>query len=214
MNEIRLSNLQPPFISGVDNSASEIWFNKVSFLRGKNCLLSAASGAGKTTLFACLFGERKNFKGNIFFDLSNISTFGDREWNVVRRNFISHVFQDLRLFDELTVIENIGLKNCLTRHKRKEDIRLMLEKAGIADKAGERVEHLSWGQKQRVAIIRALCQPFDFLLLDEPFSHLDRDNIAIMTGIIGEEITARGAGLIICSLGDEHGFEYQQKIRI
>jgi ABC-type lipoprotein export system ATPase subunit len=211
MKEIRVSNLQPSFISNTGRPASEIWFNKVSFQKGSNYLLSATSGAGKTSLFAYLFGERKDFEGNIFFDLQNISTFGHREWTHVRRQAISHVFQDLRLFDELTVIENIELKNRLIRHKTKADIRHLLEQSGIADKIDKPAEHLSWGQKQRVAIIRSLCQPFDFLLLDEPFSHLDRDNTAIMTRIIQAELSSRGAGLILSSLGEEYGFEYQRK---
>ncbi|MDR0686504.1 MAG: ATP-binding cassette domain-containing protein [Dysgonamonadaceae bacterium] len=214
MKEILISNLQPSFILDSDKPMSEVWFNKVSFQKGKNYLLSASSGEGKTSLFAYLFGERKDFRGNIFFDLQNISTFGDHEWNRVRRCALSYVFQDLRLFEGLTVMENINLKNCLTRHKKKDDIYFLLEQSGIANKANEHVKRLSLGQKQRIAIIRALCQPFDFLLLDEPFSHLDRENIAIMTGIIRKELSARGAGLVLCSLGEEYGFEYQQRFRL
>jgi ABC-type multidrug transport system ATPase subunit len=70
------------------------------------------------------------------------------------------------------------------------------------------VKTLSLGQRQRVAIIRALCQPFDFLLMDEPFSHLDDDNIAILTELIGSEVEKQKAGMILTSLGSEYNFTY------
>ncbi|MEA3462965.1 MAG: ATP-binding cassette domain-containing protein, partial [Bacteroidota bacterium] len=61
---------------------------------------------------------------------------------------------------------------------------------------------LSFGQQQRVAIIRALCQPFDFLLADECFSHMDRDNSLTAYQLIRAECEARSAGLILTSLNE------------
>jgi ABC-type lipoprotein export system ATPase subunit len=212
MKRISLFSVKPSFIPVGEQSASEIWQREVCFDKGGIYLLSAASGAGKTSLFAYLYGERNDYGGNIFFDDRNISTFGDREWNSVRKQSVSHVFQDLRLFDGLTVMENIELKNRLTGCFRRSLIARWIERAGIADKTDERVENLSQGQRQRVAIIRALCQPFDFMLLDEPFSHLDEKNIAIMSEIISEEVCRLRAGLIVCSLGEEYGFEYSKKL--
>ena len=58
------------------------------------------------------------------------------------------------------------------------------------------------GQQQRVGIIRALCQPFDFILLDEPVSHLDSRNNLIAARIIAEEADRQGAGIISTSVGN------------
>jgi ABC-type lipoprotein export system ATPase subunit len=214
MKSIQLNRIQPPFLASAEQTASEIWFKDTVFEKGECYLLSASSGAGKTSLFSYLFGERKDYKGQILFDEQNIASFKENEWHTIRKTSVSHVFQDLRLFDELTVMENIELKNSLTDCFRKSLISQWLEHAGIADKTNIRVEKLSYGQKQRTAIIRALCQPFDFLLLDEPFSHLDNNNIEIMTEIISEEITRRRAGLIVCSLGEEYGFDYTKKLNL
>ena len=60
---------------------------------------------------------------------------------------------------------------------------------------------LSFGQQQRVAFIRSLCQPFDFIFLDEPISHLDDENSAIMSQLLMEETEKQGAGVIVTSIG-------------
>ena len=65
------------------------------------------------------------------------------------------------------------LKNQLTHFKSETQIRHWFEQLGIADKIDARVGQMSFGQQQRVAALRALVQPFDFLLADEPISHLD-----------------------------------------
>ncbi len=78
--------------------------------------------------------------------------------------------------------------------KKKKEILSFFEQLGIADKINVKAGKLSFGQQQRVAFIRALCQPFDFLFLDEPISHLDDDNSRIMGELIIAEAKAQGAG--------------------
>ena len=85
--------------------------------------------------------------------------------------------------------------------KTQEQIGRMLEAAGIADKRDVPVEKLSFGQQQRVAFIRCMCQPFDFILLDEPVSHLDAANGKLLSGMLLEEAQAPGAGLVVTSVG-------------
>lgn len=100
-------------------------------------------------------------------------------------------------------MQNLRLKNQLTHHKTEAEMGALLDRLGIADKANEPVARLSIGQQQRVAIVRAVCQPFDFILLDEPVSHLDRKNNLIVAEIIAEEANRTGAGIVTTSVG--HG---------
>lgn len=69
---------------------------------------------------------------------------------------------------------------------------------------------LSFGQQQRVAFIRMLCQPADFMLLDEPMSHLDERNAAVMAGILLEEVRTNGTGVIVTSVGKRFEIEYDK----
>ena len=78
----------------------------------------------------------------------------------------------------------------------------MFATLGISDKVNSLVQHLSIGQQQRVAIIRTLCQPCDFIVLDEPVSHLDEANNAIVARLVESEAQRQGAGIIATSVGN------------
>jgi ABC-type lipoprotein export system ATPase subunit len=215
MDEIKTCKLKPSFLSDAEPLSSDrIWFNDVCFKKRERCLISASSGQGKSSFLSFIFGERNDYSGSIYFDDKDVSTLTATEWQTIRKQHISIVFQGLRLFSELTALENIQLKNNITEYRSQEDIDRLIEKSGLQDKRNEKTGRLSFGQQQRVAIIRALCQPFEFILLDEPFSHLDKQNIALMTEIITDELRSHNAGMIVCSLGDGYLFNYDRHYNI
>jgi ABC-type lipoprotein export system ATPase subunit len=211
MDVLRISNLKPFFMPDAVSSSGRIWVNDVRFDKGKSYLISASSGQGKSSFLSFVFGERTDYTGNIYFDDREIKTLKNTEWQDVRKKNISYVFQGLRLFSDLTTLENIQLKNKITDYKSQDEIDYLIEQSGLQDKRNEKIGRMSFGQQQRTAIIRALCQPFDFILLDEPFSHLDEQNIEIITALITEELKRRNAGLFLCSLGYGYLFDYYEK---
>ena len=204
----------PDAFGGRELSGSEVWQAKQTFRRGELCLIEAVSGAGKSSLCGYLYGYRKDYRGTISFDGQAIRQWGRAEWRECRNNHLSILFQDLRLFPELTASENVRLKNRLTRYKSEEWIRAAFERVGIADKWEAPVGKLSFGQQQRVALIRALCQPFDFMLLDEPVSHLDAANSRIAGELLSEEVGQREAGLILTSIGLHPEMKYSKILRL
>ena len=70
------------------------------------------------------------------------------------------------------------------------------------------------GQQQRVAIIRALAQPFEWILLDEPFSHLDEENTQKCLTLIHQRCDEQRAGFILTTLGDDHGTKYDREQKL
>ena len=84
----------------------------------------------------------------------------------------------------------------------------MLERLDIADKKDTPIRSLSFGQRQRVAFIRSLCQPFQFILLDEPISHLDTENGIEVAKLLLEETAGQGAGVLVTSLGHQLDLPY------
>ena len=210
MNKITLDNTLPNVFLGRADIQSEIWRQQVTFEKGKTYLIEAQSGTGKSSLCSFIIGYRKDFDGKILFDGKDSRQLSVSEWIELRQRHISLLFQELRLFPELTAMENIEIKNSLTHHKQKKEIEGWFEALGIADKIDAPVRLMSFGQQQRVAMIRALVQPFDFLLCDEPISHLDDENSQIMANIMTEEAGKQGAGIIITSIGKHMELPYDK----
>ena len=213
MNKIELHNTLPCVFEGRDVQ-SEIWLQDVTFWKGETILIEASSGTGKSSLCSYIIGYRKDYLGNILFDGKDIHQYRVSDWTSIRLHTLSLLFQELRLFPELSALENVQIKNGLTGHKNNKEIEEYFERLGIADKMSAKVGRMSFGQQQRVAMIRALVQPFDFLMVDEPISHLDDVNSAIMCETMMEEVRRQGAGVIVTSIGKHMNMSYDKTYRL
>ena len=214
MNRITLHHALPSVFAGKDYIDSDVWHKEVEFEKGDFYLIEAASGTGKSSLCSFIYGYRNDYEGIINFDGNNVRNLSVKDWVDIRKHSLSMLFQDLRLFTELTAMENVLLKNSLTKFKKKKDIKDLFYELGIGDKMNTEIGKMSFGQQQRVALIRALCQPFDFLFLDEPVSHLDEVNAKNMARILTEEAMKQGAGVIVTSIGKHLELEYTKKLML
>lgn len=206
IKSIRLEQTLPEVFADSVNeppvNASQVWMREIKFESPDYYMIEAESGTGKSSLCAYIYGSRIDYQGRIFFDDVDIRSFDINRWSSLRREAIAYLPQEMMLFPELTVMENIAIKNRLTGYKSVGEIEQMLDELEIGDKRNVSARLLSVGQQQRVAIIRALCQPFDFLLIDEPVSHLDRRNNAAVAAMVDREASQRGAGIIATSVGN------------
>lgn len=214
MNSISLNNTLPNVFLQRTDIQSNIWRQQVSLEKGKTYLVEASSGTGKSSLCSFIIGYRKDYDGKILFDGKDSREFKTKDWTELRQRHISMLFQELRLFPELTALENVEIKNSLTGFKGRKEIVEWFEALGIADKVDAPVRLLSFGQQQRVAMIRALVQPFDFLLADEPISHLDETNSQVMADIMMEEAHRQGAGIVITSIGKHMDLPYDKTLKL
>ena len=202
MKTIELRHTLPAVFAGREKNVSEVWLQNISFEKGKNYLVLAESGTGKSSMCSYIYGYRIDYSGQFLFDGVDVRSLTVKQWCDVRKNHIAYLPQDMRLFPELTALENIQLKNQLTHFKTEAEILPLFDALGIADKVNSPVGKLSIGQQQRVAIIRTLCQPCDFILLDEPVSHLDETNNRIVAELVEAEAARQGAGIISTSVGN------------
>ena len=200
--------------AGHDGIHSEVWLQDIKLERGQRYLISAESGTGKSSMCSYIYGYRQDYSGVIAFDGQDIRSLTVAQWCDVRQRHIAYLPQDMRLFGELTAMENVELKNRLTGFKSREEIIKLFEAMGIADKVDSLASKLSIGQQQRVAIIRTLCQPCDFILLDEPVSHLDDENNRIVADLITQEAARQGAGIIATSVGNHLKMETDHIFRL
>lgn len=198
--QLTISNLLPTYFEKSRTQTSEIWGKDLTWAKGELIKIVAPSGSGKSSLVNFLYGMRRDFDGTIRYDQQDIRRVNQEEIAVMRKDHISIVFQDLRLFPGQTVQENLEIKRQLNPFHPAEKIREMAERLGIGNKLNSLARTCSYGEQQRVAIIRALMQPFDFLLLDEPFSHLDNNNSLRAMELMLEEAKARQASIIFADL--------------
>ncbi len=213
MDTIRLRGLLPEVFAARDVN-SEVWRKDVEIVRGDICLVEAASGEGKSSLCSFVVGYRHDYRGSILFDNIDARTFGIKEWTAVRRSCISLMWQELRLFPELNAYENVEVKNRLTRYKTHREIMEMFEATGMEEKVRAKVGQMSIGQQQRVAVIRSLCQPFDFFFADEPISHLDDANSRAVCRLVMQEAERQGSAIVITSVGRHPELPYNKTLQL
>ena len=214
METIKFRSVLPQVFAQRTDLDSEIWKQDVTFEKGHLYLVEANSGKGKSTFCSYILGYRHDYAGQVLFDDVDTSSYKVKDWVEMRKCHISHLFQELRLFPELTAMENVEIKNKMTNFQSKEKILEWFDRLGISDKVDAKIGRMSFGQQQRVAMIRSLCQPFDFILADEPISHLDDTNSRIMGDIMMTEAKRQGAGVIVTSIGKHMDLAYEKVVRL
>ena len=109
IDKIQMHGVLPRVFSGRNDMKSEIWNREVTMERGRSYLVSAESGTGKSSLCSYLYGYRNDYAGHILFGGTDISTLGVGKWCELRSRHIAYLPQEMRLFPELTAMENVEL---------------------------------------------------------------------------------------------------------
>jgi putative ABC transport system ATP-binding protein len=211
--QLHLENIIPePLKSRMGTQYSDVWGKVQDIQPGERIFFQAPSGKGKSTFMHILYGLRTDYDGTTLWNQKNTKQHNDEDWAKLRSNELSIVFQDLRLFGDLTVEENLGIKQTLTNSVSMEQAKQWLSLLGLDGKWQQKAETLSYGERQRVAIIRSLLQPFKWLLLDEPFSHLDNDNTKKAANLIWSRVQELNAGMMVVDLENNDWFAYTKKL--
>lgn len=136
------------------------------------------SGSGKTTLLNIIGGIIRPSSGTVQVDGLNLTEIDITEMQEYRRNKIGFTYQDFKLFDQFTVLENVMLPQLpyAKRNEIEEKAKQLLEEVGLTHRVAHFPAELSGGEKQRVAIARAFLNSPDVLLCDEPTGNLDSEN--------------------------------------
>lgn len=211
---IQFNKVTPAPLAGVIGLDTDIWEKQTSFEEGKKYKVFAPSGKGKSTFMHIIYGLRFDYSGEVLLNNRNVRTIKNDQWAEIRQRSFSIVYQDLRLFLDLNALENIQVKSALSQENQSDRIHEMAEALGVTHLLLKKSRTLSYGERQRIAIIRSLMQPFNWLLLDEPFSHLDKVNIKKASDLITGEVNKRKAGLIVTSLGHDDFFSYDKELQL
>lgn len=191
------------------------WGTDYVFQKGQNYLLSAESGKGKSTLIHIIHGSRRDYRGNIWYGEQNLKDISSEQLAELRRAHFAYVFQDLRIFHQLSVMDNLRLVHQISPiesfEKKAKDL---LNRLNIFELSERKGQQLSYGQRQRVAIARALIGHFQWLILDEPFAHLDSANSAKAMDLIESVCDEKNASFILSSHHTAVSAHFHQQIQL
>ena len=153
----------------------------LEFFKGEFVAITGESGSGKTSLINVIGASLPYHDGEIYYDGMSSSHFDDEERESFRRDRIGYVCQNYNLIDSYTVLQNVMASMIiggseLPRRELKKKALYYLDKVGIRDIANSKSSKISSGQKQRLAIARALAKETDIILADEPTGNLDVEN--------------------------------------
>ena len=178
-------------------------YNDITFEKGKSYMLLGASGCGKSTLLNMIAGILSPEKGIIDIAGEDMTKKSQKQKDKFRIEKIGYIFQDFKLIDEMTVMDNISILRL-----EKVDISGIddvLESLEILDKKNKKVKHLSGGEKQRVAIARAIVKKPEIILADEPTGNL---NFSIGEAVIKQLVEISKGKTLIAVTHDERLGKY------
>lgn len=199
---IEIRNLTKKF-----QNETEIDYKDIVFETGKSYMLLGASGCGKSTLLNMIAGILSPTQGEIIIDGKDMSQSSQKERDKFRIQNIGYIFQDFKLINDMTVLDNINILRL--EGVDTSDAAKLLQDLGIAEKKNSKVKHLSGGQKQRVAIARALVKKPKIILADEPTGNL---NFAIGEQVIKELVKISQGNTLIAVTHDERLSKYFDEV--
>ena len=209
---IKFSNVIPNPLINESFDEQSSWGKELSLDCSKNYLVTSNSGKGKSSFISFLFGSRIDYVGEVMVDNQNWKTASLDFKSNTRTNDFSILPQDMRLFYQLTSLQNLEIQNDLHKKFTNSQLKDKLIEFGLEGQINQKCKTLSLGQQQRVGIIRSLIRPFKFLVLDEPFSHLDESNIQKGVQLIQQACSENKAGFIMASLGSKYGMDFNKII--
>jgi putative ABC transport system ATP-binding protein len=198
--ELIIENISHIYKEGVE----QLIFSDLSIAvkKPKNIAVVGPSGVGKTTLLQIISGIMLPSMGKVFYDEFELVSSTNTERTIFRRENIGMVFQDFRLFPELTIYENIILPmkfNKLPTEKRKERVEEILQSVDMLRYKSTFPNKLSGGQKQRIAMAIALANDPQFIFADEPTGNLDSETSRVVIDLLISIAKEKGKTLLICT---------------
>lgn len=167
--------------------------------------LVGASGSGKTTLLHCLGLLLPVDKGSILIDGKDVTRYGTTARRRFWRDHAAFVLQDYGIMDEESVAFNVTMQASVIGRRvsgNKEQLIQSLEQTGLKGRENEMAGHLSGGEKQRLALSRAIYKDADFLFVDEPTASLDATNRRMVIELL-KNFAVRGRTVIVSSHDSE-----------
>ncbi|MEM9174441.1 MAG: ABC transporter ATP-binding protein [Myxococcota bacterium] len=196
---LRIESLRKSYVTPEGERQTVVDLPALTIERGEQVALHGESGCGKTTLLHLIAGLHAPDAGRIFVAGEEITGKGESDRDRLRGRCVGYVFQSFHLLPAYTALENVRLAMHFGAGEDEARARALLERMGLADRLHYRPGALSLGQRQRVAVARAVANRPALLLADEPTGNLDPRNAAAALALLRETAEEIGAALLLVS---------------
>ncbi len=182
----------------------------LNVIQGQSTAIIGRSGSGKSTLLHIAGGLDSPSEGNVFCSGIDFATLDDRKRSELRNLHIGFIFQANLLLEDFTALENV-MAPALISGKKAKDCReravSLLRRLGLEDRMNHVPGKLSGGEKQRVAICRALMNEPEVILADEPTGALDEENATDVENLLLDLVKEEGRSLLLVTHNQEFAFK-------
>lgn len=176
----------------------------LSIKKGESIAIVGASGSGKSTLLGLLAALDKPSKGEIWIDGENISALNEENRAGIRKRYVSFVFQNFQLIDNLSALENIALPLEVHGDSQANELaKEFLKRVGLEDRANYKAKQLSGGEQQRVALARAFACRAPIIFADEPTGNLDSHTGDLVANLLFDINREQGTTLVLVTHSSE-----------
>ena len=194
-----IEGLQKSYATPEGDTQTVIDLAALAIAPGEQVALHGRSGCGKTTLLHLIAGILRPDAGRILVAGEAITAQPEAERDRLRGRLIGYVFQSFNLLAGYSALENVLLAMHFGAGEDEERARSLLERVGLADRMHYRPPQLSLGQRQRVAVARALANRPALVLADEPTGNLDPENAGSALALLRETADEMGAAMLLVS---------------
>jgi ABC-type lipoprotein export system ATPase subunit len=200
-NIIELKNVSKTYpLPGSKENLTIIEDLSLTIEEGMSISIIGKSGCGKSTLLQIAASLLKPTKGQVIFDDKNISKLNDKQLCKMRNQQMGFIFQNSLLLEDFTAFENIIMPLLINNQSKKaatDRTNYLLEKIDLIDRAHHKPSQLSGGEKQRIALARALSINPKVIFADEPTGSLDEENAAFVEDLLIDLVEEERATLIL-----------------
>jgi putative ABC transport system ATP-binding protein len=197
--KIQAINLSKVYFKGSPHEVAAVKDANVEINEKDFCLVTGASGSGKTTFLSLLGLLTKPSKGKIMYDGEEVTSFSDAWQTKIRKRSVGFIFQQYNLLPQFSAWENVALPNLCrstTSSERREQAVQLMTQLGLKHRIDFKVAHLSGGEQQRVAIARALITNPAIIFADEPTAAVDDETASAIIDVF-KQLKSQGKTIIV-----------------
>lgn len=200
MSKLLLEDIQ---ILG-ENKEEILQIDKLVIKNNEKIGIRGPSGAGKSTFLHLISGLVKPNRGKVLWGNIDIAKLSESKTDTFRRENIGMIFQNFYLFEELNAYDNVSIASCFSSNKSiKQNSQIYLEYFNLKELSKRSVDSYSGGERQRIAVARALSTNPNIIIADEPTASLDKINAEILINDLIRISNEKSKLLIVVSHDDE-----------